>query len=299
MELYHLRYFIVVAEELCFSRAAVRLDIGQTLLSQQIQNLEEELDVRLFYRSKQPMALTLAGAVFCEKARRLLLELECACAETQRAYSAEAGKITVAFTGTAEYDILPSLAGAFHDAYPLAELRLLEMNSADQIQALRADRIQVGILCMPPETAGFKFRVIRSEPFVFAMPEGHALAGETGPIRIQAVANDSFVLPAQAAGQGYYDTVQNFFSMEGICPRIAREVSDLPAALSLVASGVGVALIPKSLQNVCIEGIVYRELRSTAVALKTALAWRYDDETPLVRSFLATAEAALGKKLLK
>lgn len=289
MELRHLRYFVAVAEELHFSLAAQKLNIAQPPLSQQIQQLENELGVRLFLRTKRQVKLTYAGKVFLDNALKILNDLERACEATQRAHRGELGKIIVAFTGTATYDILPNLIQLYQARYPLVDLTVFQLVTTAQVEALLTGEIDVGILCAPLEIAELNVGVIRYEPFVVALPADHPLAEKTGGIEAGELAAELFIMTPRKLGPAYYDVIINICHNAGFSPNVVQESGELGTILALVAAKMGISLVPHSLQNIHMEGVVYRQLKNPFPKLQTALAWRKSENSPVVHTFLELA----------
>jgi DNA-binding transcriptional LysR family regulator len=295
MELRHLRYFVAVAEELHFTRAADRLNMAQPPLSQQIRQLENELGVELFHRTKRQVELTAAGKNFLKNVYKILIDLEKTCDSAQRAQKGEIGKIIVGFTGTATYDILPNLLQTYRAQFPLVDLAVLQLSTTDQIQSLLNSEINIGILCAPIENSELNFEVIHQEPFIIAMPKNHPLASKSDPIEVQAFSKELFIMIPRKAGQIYYDTIINICHNAGFSPNITQEVHELHTSISLVAAGMGVAIVPDSIQNLRIKGIIYRQLKNSVSTLKTALAWRNDETSPLVHTFITIAKENIQK----
>jgi DNA-binding transcriptional LysR family regulator len=286
MELRHLRYFVAVAEELHFSRAADRLNIAQPPLSQQIHQLEKELGVQLFFRTKRKVELTAAGKVFLENAYKILTSIEKACKTAQQAYKGEIGKIAVGFTGTAIFDILPKLMQYYRMRCPFVDLTVHQLNTENQIQSLLKKEINIGILCAPVINTDLEFEVIHQDPFIVALPENHPLALETNSIEVQKLSSELFIMTPRKAGQIYYDIIINICHHAGFSPKIVQEVHELHTALSLVSAGMGITLVPYSIQDFHINGIVYRQLKDPISPLETALAWRKDERSSIVHNFL-------------
>lgn len=295
MELRHLRYFVAVAEELHFTRAADRLNMAQPPLSQQIHQLECELGVQLFFRTKRQVELTAAGKSFLKNVYKILNDIEKACDSAQRAQRGEIGKITMGFTGTATFDILPNLLQSYRTRFPLVDLTVLQLSTTDQIHSLLNREINVGILCAPIENPELQIEIIRQEPFIIAMSENHPLASKSGPIELQELSRELFIMTPRKAGQIYYDTVINVCHNAGFSPNITQEVHELQTIISLVAARMGVALVPCSTQSLQIKGIVYHQLKNSVSTLKTALAWRNDETSPFVHMFIALAKENIQK----
>lgn len=295
MELRHLRYFVAVAEELHFTRAADRLNMAQPPLSQQIRQLESELGVQLFQRTKRQVQLTAAGKNFLKNVYKILIDLDKTCDSAQRAQKGEIGNIVVGFTGTATYDILPKLLQPYRSEFPFVDISVLQLSTTDQIQSLLNGEINIGILCAPIKNSQLNFEVIHQEPFIIAMPRNHPLASKSGPIEVQEFSKELFIMIPRNSGQIYYDTIINICHNAGFSPNITQEVHELHTSISLVAAGMGVALVPDSIQNLRVRGITYRQLKNSVSTLKTALAWRDDETSPLVHTFIALAKKSIQK----
>jgi DNA-binding transcriptional LysR family regulator len=294
MELRHLRYFIAVAEELNFTRAADHLNMAQPPLSQQIHQLESELGVELFLRTKRQVELTAAGEIFLKYAYKILNYIEKAFDAAQRAQRGEIGKITIGFTGTTTFDILPTLIQSYRRCFPLVDVSVLQLGTADQIHCLLNGEINIGILYAPIEDSRLSLEIIRQEPFIIAMPENHPLAADSTPIEVQELSEELFIMTARKTGQSYYDIIVNICHHAGFSPNIEQEVHELQTSISLVAAGMGIALVPSSIQNVQINGIIYRQLKNSTSTLKTALAWRNDENSPFVHSFITLAKEIIN-----
>jgi DNA-binding transcriptional LysR family regulator len=290
MELRHLKYFVAVAEELNFSRAAERLKISQPPLSQQIHQLENELGVQLFFRTKRQVELTDAGKAFLESTYKILSNIEKACETARHSQKGEFGKIAIGFTGTATFDILPNLMQSYRTRYPFVDLTVCQINTTNQVQSLLKSEIDIGILCSPVTSPDLEFAVIRKEPFIVALPENHPLASKTDLLEVQELSSELFIMTPRKAGQIYYDMVIGVCYNAGFSPIITQEVHELHTALSLVSACMGIALVPCSIQNFRINGIVYRQLKNSTSTLKTALVWRKDETAPIVHNFLNLAK---------
>ena len=286
MELRHLHYFIAVAEELHFTRAANRLNMAQPPLSQQIQNLEVEIGVPLFYRTKRQVELTDAGKIFLEKAYQVIADIEKACVAAQNTHQGKLGRLIVGFTGIATFNMLPHLIPAYRAMYPLVELTLRQLGTADQAQALLKEELQVGILCLPVVTSELNFEVVYRDSFVVALPKNHPLASESQYIEVQQLAQESFIITTRKVGEGYHDGIINICRHAGFEPRISQEVHELQTSVSLVAAGMGIALLPYSIQKLQIKGVVYRRIKNAIPPLETAIAWNKNQKSPSVQKFL-------------
>ncbi|MUG98840.1 LysR family transcriptional regulator [Scytonema sp. UIC 10036] len=286
MELRHLRYFIAVAEELHFSRAAERLHIAQPPLSQQIHQLEAELGVELFHRkTKRQVQLTEAGRVFLQEAYQLLAHLESTIQVTQRTGRGEIGQLRVGFISPAIYSVLPVILQEFRQQFPDVELVLQELTTAEQEQALRDRRIHVGFVYPPLEDDELSYLCIQQECLILALYQSHPLAQQE-PITVESLANEPFILFPRHLGIGLYDKIMDLCQQGNFTPKIAQEAIQMQTIIGLVAAGMGVAIVPSSLQNLQRTGLVYRAIAHQTPLIETAIVWREKEETPVVRQFL-------------
>lgn len=286
MELRHLRYFVAVAEELNFSRAAERLHIAQPPLSQQIRNLEVELGVVLFNRTKRRVELTAPGQVFLEKVHQSIQSIEQAVEAVQRASRGEIGRLSVGFNSSATYSVLPQILRGFRECYPQVELHLHELTTSQQLECLHQHQIDAGILYLPIESSALKVVSILKERLVVAMPESHPLA-VSSQLSIRALSREPFIIPPHRLGGGLYSKIMQFFQQSGFNPTVVQEAMQLQTMISLVAGEVGVALVPASLQNLQRAGVVYRCLQELTPEVEIAIAWRqHDDGSPVLQKFV-------------
>jgi DNA-binding transcriptional LysR family regulator len=294
MELRHLRYFVTVAEELHFGRAALRLSIVQPSLSQQIRQLEDELGFPLLYRTKRYVELTDAGKVFLGEARQVLAQVREAKRAAQRAYRGEVGRLVVGYISSSTYDLLPMMLRVYRERFPDVEVGLRELTTQEQLRALEEEYIQVGLLRLPISAPMLHVEVVRREPIVCVLPEQHPLATRE-LIDVSLLANEPFVLQASQRGAGYYVQLMKLCLSAGFSPNVIQEVTEMHTIVSLVAAGMGVSLVPLSTQNIRSQGVVYRELEGTAALTEMAVAWRRDTHSELVHNFLSVSrETALN-----
>ena len=292
MELRQLRYFVAVAEELNFGRAAGRVRVAQPALSKQVMSLERELGARLLDRRGRRVELTEAGRVFLGRARAILEGVEEAGEATARAGRGESGRLTVGFTGMALYGAAPRVVKAFGERYPGVDLALQEMRTPDMAKALRDRRVDVGFLHPPlGGEAGGALAVegMTSEPLIVALPEHHALCDLPG-VPLGRLAEERFVIVPRDEGPELHDRVMGTCRASGLDPSVAnRNAPSQATALGLVAAGVGVSLVWECMRNLGRSGVVYRPLAGQTPSLETALAWRKDDPSPILAAFLAQA----------
>src|SRR6266542_2480171 len=293
MELRHLRYFIAVAEELHFTRAAKRLNIAQPPLSQQIRQLERELGVALFERSRHGVQLTDAGTVFFEHARRVIAAEEEARWAAQRAALGDVGRLVVGFGGSAAIDFLSDVVAIHRSRYPRVQIELHELGSHTQIERLLARQIHVGLLRERAPDDRIQEEVLRREPLIAVLPEHHRLASRAR-IALRELAEEPFVLAPRAQSSSYTDVVLAACEQAGFQPNVVQEGSETLAVLGLVEIGIGVSLLAAGVQNVSARGVAYRPLRRPVPSVELAMAWRKDDASRLVSAFLESCRAAVA-----
>lgn len=286
MELRHLRYFIAVAEELHFGRAAERLRIAQPPLSQQIKQLETEMNVQLFYRTKQRVELTEAGKAFLKRGYEILHRIDLACDEAKRISQGEAGQLILAFTGAMAFDFLPMLIRGFKEKYPSINIILRQLTTTQQIEALHEGTIHVGLLFIPIESETLNVELLHEEPFIVALPRKHPIALQHSPVDISLLANEQFIMTPRNAGQSYYDAVISLCQHSGFSPQKTHEALELHTAVSFVAAGIGIALLPSSIQNVKNEEIIYKQIKKSSTTCKTGVAWNKHEHSSVVDSFI-------------
>jgi len=289
MELRHLRYFVAVAEELHFSRAAARLHIAQPPLSQQIRHLERELGVALFSRTRRRVELTAAGRAFLEESRRVLGQAERAARIAQRVGGGEVGQLAIGFVPSADLDLLPRVLGAWHARFPDVELDLQTLLPAAQLEALLGGSIQVGMVRLPAAAPGLVVELIESEPLVAVLPARHRLA-RRAEVELAELAGDTILTFPRHVAPGYYDVLISACRGAGFTPRVFHPGS-MQTNLALVSAGLGVSLLPASIQNLRRAGVVYRPLAAPVPVVELAVVWRRDERSPVVPAFLDVVRA--------
>jgi len=286
MELRHLKYFVAVAEELHFGRAAKRLHIAQPPLSQQIMNLEEDLELKLFDRTKRRIQLTDAGAYFLKEARQVLLHVEQAAETARRIDRGEAGRLTIGFVGSVVHTFLPAGLRAFRERFRDVELVLQELNTAEQIQSLHAGRIDVGFLYLAAKDPLLASQLLAEAPLLVALPEKHALAGRKS-LHIRDLAHEPFIANTRSSEPVVRDAFISLCHSAGFSPRIAQEAGHVQTVLGLVASGLGVCLLPDFIRNIRRPGVKYIPLSGSPPTVKLGVVWRSDSSSPLVKSLVS------------
>lgn len=252
-----LRSFVTVAEELHFGRAAKRLHISQPPLSVQIQKLERELGVRLFDRDRRKVALTEAGAFLLGRARHLLAEAERACRDARRIASGEAGVLSVGYTPTATFEVLPPLIRRFRKRWPEVRLELTELRSALQLEALRTSRIEVGFACGPLNAPDVAERVLARERFVLVMPRRHELA-QRRAVRLRELDGRACVVVRNDVEPAWAGACDAALRRAGVRLEVVQETDTKIALLGLVAAGVGVSIVSASMMRLGRPEVVFR-----------------------------------------
>jgi DNA-binding transcriptional LysR family regulator len=286
MEYRHLKFFIGIAEELSFTRAAARLGVAQPHLSREIRRLEREIGTELFHRDRRRIALTAAGAAFLKQARRVLAEAEEAVRSAQRAHRGETGRIRVGFSSSAAFGLLPDVIRRFRSERPDVELELTEFNSDEQTDLLRRASLDAGLLYPPqrPEQ-GIETETIAIDPLVAAVPEGHRLA-RLRQIPIGALAVEPWVFFRRSVASRLHDTIVRACNDSGYSPRVIQEALKLSTIASLVAGGLGVSLVPITLTRLRLPRLVCRPLARPVPLMPLAMMWRRGDPNPSLKPFL-------------
>jgi DNA-binding transcriptional LysR family regulator len=285
MELRHLRYFVAVAEELHFGRAAQRLGMAQPPLSQQIRRLELEIGVQLLQRTKRRVQLTEAGQAFLEGARGALRQVDRAVEVAQRASRGEVGKLAIGFLGAAAYSLLPSILIAFRHRYPDVEVKLHELKTSELVAALRGGQVQVGFVRLPLQDELLAVEPILREELVVALPERHPLASRAR-ISFRDLSQEAFLMPPRQLAPGFHEQVLNLCRQAGFTPKLGAEASQLQTIINLVAAGMGITLVAESVRNFSGRGVVFKQLPEPAPIVEFGVAWLRDEHSEVLSAFL-------------
>jgi DNA-binding transcriptional LysR family regulator len=294
MELRQLEYFMVVADELNFSRAAERLNMTQPPLSTQIRALEKEIGVELFVRSTRKVMLTEAGELFQASTRRLLAQLQDNVDRARSAALGEIGQLALGFVPSATTELLPPILREFRSEFPGVRLALYELRPEQQVQELRSGSLDCGCFYLPLGEqppfgdAGLASVAISQEPLVAAMPLDHPLAARRR-LPVQAMAGEPFVMVSGHRGSGLRDAVFEQCRRGGMVPEVVQDAALIQTIAGLVASGVGVALLPASVRRLQQAGVVYRPLQEEPLEVRMGLIWRADSTNPIVEGFVRVA----------
>jgi DNA-binding transcriptional LysR family regulator len=289
-ELRHLRYFVVVAEELNFSRAATRLHMAQPPLSVAIRQLEQELGTDLFVRTTREVRLTDAGGALLDGARRTLAEADRAVTAAKRAGAGELGQLRVAFSWSVRFETLPALGQALRARHPDVELLTQEMWNARMIEALRTGTVDVAVALCPELAADVADEVIRTESVVAILAAKHRLANEEA-IALGSLRDEAFLLFPRELAPRLHDVMVGLCRGAGFEPKLRSESFHTGWDLLLLADDPVVAIAPRSVASELPEGVVAVSLSDSADALETRLLWRDDDPSPSLQAFRAAARA--------
>jgi len=292
VELRQLRYFVVIADEGNFSRAAERLRISQPPLSTQIKSLEEELGVPLFNRSNRGVSLTAAGAVFAEEARAVLARLEHARNKALQTDRGDVGLLSIGFVSIADYSILPPTLKSFRTRFPLVEVELHELTTDAQVRELRAGRLDLGIGLAPVDEPDLEFEAVLHEELLLAVPTTHRAAKTAGALDLRTLAKENFIIPPRELAPGLYDLILSHCRSFGFTPRITQHARQMQTVIGLVSSGMGIALVPSSLRNLRRTGVQYRQLRGKAPVIDLGILRVRGSESPPRERFIETLRAA-------
>ncbi len=289
MELRQLKYFVTVAEELNFRRAAERLFMEQPPLSRQIRQLEDELQVELFHRSKRGVTLTQSGQAFLDEARLTLAQAERAAKAAQRANQPKT--LSIGFSICAFNRILPELIQTYRQQCTDVVVTLTEMATAAQMQALLNETIDIGFLHAPFSHPELLTLTLLSEPLVVALHPDHPLA-QHEQIDLQLLATEPFIICPEAVKPELYAQIMQLCQQAGFSPHIVQEASPPEVSLSLVASGMGITLVASGAQMRHRIGLVYRPLSILTPSLEIAAAWRKRSTSSVLKDFLVVLNQA-------
>ena len=286
-----MRQFVAVAEHLHFGRAAGALHISQPPLSRSIQDLEAKLGARLFERSRRKVELTAAGVWFLEEARQVIARLERAVRTVAGMGAGGAGTLRIGFVSIADYSVLPGLLRRYKAAHPGVTLALREMVTEAQVAALMAGEIDLGFVLPPLAESRVESILLHREGLVAALPQTHGLALKDRPLRVARLAGEAFVTVPRALAPALYDSVADLCARAGFSQRIAQEAVQMQTVVSLVSSGLGVAIVPASMLNLKRSGVVYRPLCDKHRRVELHLAWRREAHSAALEKFVALARS--------
>lgn len=293
MELRQLQYFVVLAEELHFSRAAQRLHISQPPLSVTIKQLEGQLNAQLFERSSKEVRLTAAGQHLLVLARDILERSRRAALDTRAVALGMAGCLRLGFVGSSMYRGLPQALAQLHAIHPQIRVDLHELNSAEQVAALQQGKIDLGLMHTTFTPAGLQACTLLQEPFMACLPADHPLATQA-QVKIASLAQERLVLFSGTVSPEYFRSIHNLCLRAGFEPELRHEVRHWLSVLSLVSSRQGVSIVPACLQRVGMPGVVFRPLHANHAHSEIQAMWRPEPSHPLVLALLEHLKAQIA-----
>ncbi|SHG77996.1 DNA-binding transcriptional regulator, LysR family [Hydrocarboniphaga daqingensis] len=290
MELRHLRYFVAVAEELHFTRAAQRLGIGQPPLSQQIQQLETELGAPLFKRLPRGVALTEAGMAFFFDAKAVLAQVERATRNVQRIARGDQGAITIGMINSAPFHPRVQLIlREFREQYRSVQLSLTEASTPELAKAVLAGTIDAAFVRpLISDDPGLIVETLFDEDLLIALPANHPL-GQQKTLSVESLAREPFVMFSREVGSGLYDEIIAACRRGGFSPRIEQQASQVTSIVNLVAAGLGVSMVPASMRQINSDGVIYRRIDDPAPKARMSLVYRENYQSASLSHLLALA----------
>ncbi len=283
VELRHLRYFAAVAEELSFGNAAKRLRITQPSLSLQIQSLEQTIGAELFVR-RPHVRLTKAGEALLSRAKPILDQTDEAIKLTRNVAQGKEGILRMGIVPSVLLESsLPRAIRRFRERFPGVELRLLEMSTVNQFEALRIGRIDAGLIRQPPKTMEYAFEIVARERLMVVLPTSHPLANRSR-VSLSMLADESWIMFPRSVNINLYDHLQKIFRKAGVSPNVVQEASVIQTQISLVESGFGITVVPVGVRRIQVPGVVYRALTSKDSRTTIAFFWREDTSTPMIQA---------------
>jgi len=287
-----LQYYVAIAEELSFVRAAARLHLSQPPLSAQIKALEEELGVTLLDRDTRSVKLTEAGRVFLTGAQRILSEIQLVSQQAVRTATGEIGTLRIGCVASSMANVLPRILARLHAVLPDVQVSLHQLNSIRIVEALRHGEIDLALFHAPNDVDDIETRPCFREPFCAILPPGHPLA-DADPLRLAMLANEDFVNFARASAPAVFDTMVGACVKAGFSPNIAHS-GDFAAMIQMAELGLGVALVPLSLAQRMADRVVVRHLDEEGLELNIDIGWKRDGAVPLVKRAFAAILAEDG-----
>ncbi len=296
MELRQLECFIAVAEELHFGRAAIRLHLSQPPLSRTIQQLETELGTRLLERTRRKVELSAAGAVFLDRARRILALAADAREETQRVTDGRSGTLTLSFVGSAMYTILPRVLRQMRRRFPDITIRLHEMTSDQQVAALLDGSTQAAIIRPAIIHPQLESRVLLHEKMMVALPADHPLAGQE-TVSVRELSRDTFILFPRRTRRNLGNRILDLCAEAGFAPAAVQEALEMQTGLGLVAGGLGVSIVPEGARRLAWPGLVLRPMPEPAPTIDLALVFPRQHSSPILPHLQVVIDDVLTRRL--
>jgi DNA-binding transcriptional LysR family regulator len=296
MELRQIRSFLLIAETLHFGRTAEMIHLSQPALSLQIRALEDEIGVRLFERNRRKTALTAAGAAFREDATGALLRLDQAVHKAKLAANGKLGILRIGFVSTAGNEIVPAIIRQFRELNAEVEFFLRNILTMDQIQMLEAGSLDIGFLRLPiGEHSGLEVVTVHREPFVLVVPSSHKLA-KRKRVRLREVSGQDFVMYERTYATGFHDLIFGMLRDAGIIPKVCQTAGEMPMLISLVDSGVGVAILPASAVKRSVASVVACEIADKIPMSEIGIAVQKGSRAPVLDNFRSLALEVTSSK---
>ena len=294
MELRHLRYFVAVAEALCFTKAAEKLRLAQPSLTRQVRNLEDEIGVKLFDRSKRRVTLTEAGRLFLFDSKRVLAICAESVAAVQQVNGGESSDLNIGYVANIHYGLLPATLGAFRKLRPGVALNLFDMTSAEQFLALDSRKIDLGFVGLPPALSGHALlsECVARDTMLVAIPVGHPLA-KNPKLKLADLAPQFFIGRSTKTYPGAREWLTETCQEAGFTPRILQEADSEPILMQFVADGLGVALLPEQTTGLPHEGVVFRPLVPPLLR-ESSIAWRADNPSKPLKDYIQIVKELSG-----
>ena len=294
MELRHLRYFVAVAEALSFTKAAEKLRLAQPSLTRQVRNLEDEIGVKLFDRSKRRVTLTEAGRLFLFDSKRVLAICAESVAAVQQVNHGESSDLNIGYVANIHYGLLPATLGAFRKLRPGVALNLFDMTSAEQFLALDSRKIDLGFVGLPPALSGHALlsECVARDTMLVAIPVGHPLA-KNPKLKLADLAPQFFIGRSTKTYPGAREWLTETCQEAGFTPRILQEADSEPILMQFVADGLGVALLPEQTTGLPHEGVVFRPLVPPLLR-ESSIAWRADNPSKPLKDYIQIVKELSG-----
>ena len=295
MELRHLRYFIAVAEELSFTRAAAALHVAQSAVSAQIRLLEEAVGVSLLKRNSRRVDLTAAGRLFLEGARAALSDLEEVTRQVRRIGRAEVGRLAVGFVGSQSHEWLPQVLRRFRQKYPGVDVTLTETMPSQQLETLLTHQLDVGIIGVVDGKAppGIQIECIAEERPIVAVPSDHPLAQKEF-VRLKELKSEPFIFTSRKNAPGYRAWFARLCEWADFVPQIVQEVDQARTGVQYVAAGYGISVFSEHISRFPVPGVTFIPLRPIGLKLRFGVAWRKEGNQPLVNRFVEYTKEQFG-----
>lgn len=298
MELRQLRYFVTVADERNFTRAASKLSIAQPPLSRQIKQLEMEFGAELFDRESRPIALTEAGRLLYGQAIQVLSRVDQLTSLMTDCNDAGRKRLTIGFVGSTIYGLLPGTIRKFRKQAKTVSVNLQEMTTLEQIAALKEGLIDVGFGRLRFDDPAVHRIVLEEEPLMAVLSTDHRLAAKKRPLHLADITQEPLILYPRPARPSYADELVSIFHDHGLTPQVTKEVRELQTAIGLVAADAGVCIVPASIQHLQIEGVVYRPIADANATSPIIMSFRASDQSSELAMLCNIAKSEYGQGLV-